>query len=389
MIRGLSNKELRILAYTLLGEAAGEGKKGMEAVAHVIFNRANSGRFPSNPAAVALQKNQFSTWNAVGNGGNEPTKHYSSSSAIFKTALRIVSDVAAGKSTDPTFGATHFATADKKPTWFDSEAPAGEVQIGNHMFGKRIAEVQSVRPTATGSLPAAPRVTGEGLTIRSVKSVPVDPLTGKPIFSAVPTGVTSKVLAPPGVPTGTQLDPSAPVGAGNAGQPSGFGVGTPEPRLKPGAPLGLPGGLFGINQEGVAQRAMLGKTPVLLPRHDPRTANTGGFDLGSLWNDTVKIVQGAATAAGDALNTAGSTVVAATKDPRLKLLAMFTPSTEGTLEDRATGRVGPAAQGGSSGLTGAAPDYGQPKTYMSTADWIAGGSRPGDFVVKNGVPTLV
>lgn len=64
----LTQAEKEILAYTLLGEASGEGRAGMAAVMNVIKNRAESGRYSDNPAAVALQKNsrgirQFSTWN--------------------------------------------------------------------------------------------------------------------------------------------------------------------------------------------------------------------------------------------------------------------------------------------------------------------------------------
>lgn len=103
---------------------------------------------------------------------------------------------------------------------------------------------------------------------------------------------------------------------------------------------------------------------VSLPRHRPDTG--GGGNILTALGD---MISGATTAVGDALSGAGSAIVAATEDPRLKLLAALKPSTEGTLEQRATGVIGQAALGGSMGLTGAAPDYGQPRTYNSLAEW--------------------
>lgn len=64
-----------------------------------------------------------------------------------------------------------------------------------------------------------------------------------------------------------------------------------------------------------------------------------------------------------------------------------TPKPVISLADRTVGTAGLAAYSGQSGagLTGAAPDYGQPKTYLSMADWTAGGSRKGDVVIQNGI----
>lgn len=146
----LSAREKRILAYTLLGEAAGEGRKGMEAVAWVIRNRAESGRYPSKPSAVALQNNgrvyQFSTWNG------DPTSKFSTKSSSYKTALDAIDAVfAADDSADPTRGATHYyassgANAIKKPRWFDAEGGHGAVQIGNHSFSAKREAVQVAQP---------------------------------------------------------------------------------------------------------------------------------------------------------------------------------------------------------------------------------------------------
>lgn len=223
----LTQAEKEILAYTLLGEASGEGRAGMAAVMNVIKNRAESGRYSDNPAAVALQKNgrgirQFSTWNTKENGGNQPISRYRKSSKEFKEALDIVEKVMAGEIPDETGGATHFVTkalfdADK-PGWWDDEAPAGEKQIGNHVFGVRVAQQTAASaaaalagakaanipldtpaplsfpidtPSSTaqrgaGAATSASRAGENGgeLVARIVTTVRIDPVTGLPVRAA-------------------------------------------------------------------------------------------------------------------------------------------------------------------------------------------------------------
>jgi spore germination cell wall hydrolase CwlJ-like protein len=52
----------RIIAQTILGEARGEGKEGMYAVACVIKQRMNSKHWPSTAAKVCLEESQFDFW---------------------------------------------------------------------------------------------------------------------------------------------------------------------------------------------------------------------------------------------------------------------------------------------------------------------------------------
>lgn len=141
----MTDEEIRTLAWTLLGEAGGEGAEGMEAVAHVIRNRALSGRYPSNPAAVALQHNgsgyyQFSTWNAQDKGGNLPRSQYAPGTNHFAIAQGIVERIfSATPGRDPTQGATHYyahSTMDE-PYWWSSEAPKGGKKIGNHTYAAK------------------------------------------------------------------------------------------------------------------------------------------------------------------------------------------------------------------------------------------------------------
>lgn len=138
--------EAEIVAYTILGEAAGEGPAGMAAVAQVIKNRANSGGYPSSPSKVALQKRngtyQFTTWSPK--FGNNPTGTYRRSSPEFEQALKIAKAVLYGDLPDPTGGALNYyansgTNAISAPGWFNNAATGGAVQIGNHVFAARVA----------------------------------------------------------------------------------------------------------------------------------------------------------------------------------------------------------------------------------------------------------
>ena len=55
-------KEQEIIAQTILGEARGEGKQGMYAVACVIKQRMNLKSFPNTAKGVCLEKSQFDFW---------------------------------------------------------------------------------------------------------------------------------------------------------------------------------------------------------------------------------------------------------------------------------------------------------------------------------------
>lgn len=127
----LSDYQRDILARTILGEARGEGASGMAAVAQTILNRSRSGRFPDDPAKVALQDNQFSVWN---NGAGSGKTNYDRSSTEYQNALQIVDAVASGSIPDQTNGALYYHNPSVSPAWANGVNQYGTTRIGNHIF---------------------------------------------------------------------------------------------------------------------------------------------------------------------------------------------------------------------------------------------------------------
>lgn len=126
-------RDERIVALTILGEARGEGKKGMYAVACVIQKRASERNL--TPAKVCHQPYQFSIWNAgKGKIKKESELYYlwKSPSMMYARELArfIYRDDVVLK--DVTLNANHFCNINVKPKWGKGRKPT--VVIGNHKF---------------------------------------------------------------------------------------------------------------------------------------------------------------------------------------------------------------------------------------------------------------
>lgn len=128
--------DIDILARTLWGEARGEGKTGMEAVASVILNRRKDTRWPNTIAEVCLQPRQFSCWNL-----NDPNRakllSVDHADRHFSVAYAIAAAAAADMVTDMTFGANHYLTArlfnsPSRPSWADPTCL--KCAVGSHVF---------------------------------------------------------------------------------------------------------------------------------------------------------------------------------------------------------------------------------------------------------------
>lgn len=163
----LTSYQRDIITRTVLGEARASSPSGMQAVANVIKNRSESGRYPGNPASVALQhsKNgtyQFSAWSSTPGVGNNNV-YLPASSPAYQRASAIVDKVFSGDLPDITNGATsYYAAGTPTPYWWKSEAPHGGVDIGGNIFAQKYSSSAAARAAAgvgTATAAAAARET--------------------------------------------------------------------------------------------------------------------------------------------------------------------------------------------------------------------------------------
>ncbi len=125
-------ENMNIFASTLIGEAGGEGIKGMQAVANVIMNRAR-GDF-SKVGAVCLKPYQFSMWN----GKRDQIKsvvHKAKAHARWKDAMLLIQQAKDGKLQDITGGSDfYFNPKLAMPKWANQFEKT--YTIGQHDFYK-------------------------------------------------------------------------------------------------------------------------------------------------------------------------------------------------------------------------------------------------------------
>lgn len=123
------------LARVLFGEARGEGRAGMEAVAWVVVNRVKQpgSRFPDTVTAVCKQPHQFSCLNA-GDINSRLCASVSEADPLFLTALSVAVAVLSGQVPDPTHGSQYYFVKAMKnpPEW--RRAMKLQVVIGAHAF---------------------------------------------------------------------------------------------------------------------------------------------------------------------------------------------------------------------------------------------------------------
>lgn len=137
---GVRDPETLILALTMWGEARNLGREGMESVGHVIINRSradNPGRFGNGVIGVALHDQQFSCWNRsdpnLGLMGKiDHLDAESSDEEMWKLAVKLARQIAAGRSHDPTKGATYYHASDVNPFWAPTKHYLGK--WGSHLF---------------------------------------------------------------------------------------------------------------------------------------------------------------------------------------------------------------------------------------------------------------
>jgi N-acetylmuramoyl-L-alanine amidase len=130
-----TRKHIDTMARTIYGEARGEkDDQALLAVAHVILNRAAHKNWGDSPKKVALERAQFSCWNA-----NDPNCQLLGQLTLedphFRRAYR-AAIVAMQRTEDPTNGATHYHSVHlkRKPKWAKNRNFKSVGRFGNHAF---------------------------------------------------------------------------------------------------------------------------------------------------------------------------------------------------------------------------------------------------------------
>lgn len=119
--------DLNCMAEALYFEARGEGRKGQAAVAEVILNRVDSGRFPSNVCGVVNQPSQFS----YTIGGRKAIRN----KAVYMRVRQVAEAALSGAPRTLTGGATYFHTPAVRPAW--AHRFQKTTRIGDHIFYRR------------------------------------------------------------------------------------------------------------------------------------------------------------------------------------------------------------------------------------------------------------
>ena len=132
--------DLKCLTRALYHEARGEGEQGMRAVAEVVLNRAENGRFPDTVCAVVEQ--------GAGNGRGcqfsfvcDGSERRRLEQRAWSRAHLLARDMLNGAPRRLTDGATHFHAVRVSPNW--SRVYEMTAQIGSHRFYRPPMEVAS------------------------------------------------------------------------------------------------------------------------------------------------------------------------------------------------------------------------------------------------------
>jgi spore germination cell wall hydrolase CwlJ-like protein len=118
------DEELRCLAGAVYFESRSESLAGQLAVAHVVINRAESGRFPRTLCGVVYQKSQFS----FVRGGQMPA--INTSHRQWRNAVAIAQIARDGSWQNAAPGALFFHARHVSPGWNRPRI----AQIDNHIF---------------------------------------------------------------------------------------------------------------------------------------------------------------------------------------------------------------------------------------------------------------
>lgn len=142
--------DAQIVTCTLYGEARGEPIEGLIAVACVIRNRVDDGRWGETYKRVCLAAAQFSCWNDDGRSANHAevlrvAEQLAQSTTLpdnarLKQCAWVAQGVMGQWLLDNTHASTHYLTGElfqrNPPAWARGRLPAA--QVGHHVFFRGI-----------------------------------------------------------------------------------------------------------------------------------------------------------------------------------------------------------------------------------------------------------
>lgn len=127
-----------LYALCIWREARGEGELGMRAVGHVIWNRHRGGR---SLIRVITDDAQFTSINPPGKTYDPQLDEWPKPpDPRFELAMKLVDEIMAGKSKDPTHGATFYRNPKTATSqWYERHVVQSSnyrrsAVIGNHEF---------------------------------------------------------------------------------------------------------------------------------------------------------------------------------------------------------------------------------------------------------------
>lgn len=126
-------KQIDVLARTLLGEAKANNVDDAIAIACVVVNRIVLPNWPDDAEAVCFQPFQFSCWNTNDPNRARIMKAVSRPGSWFEKCIEIATAAVDRKLPDPTKRSTHYHTPAVKPAWSKKKKPVYET-AGHRFF---------------------------------------------------------------------------------------------------------------------------------------------------------------------------------------------------------------------------------------------------------------
>lgn len=230
-VRPIDPRARDLAIRTIYGEAAQEPPEGQAAVAAVIRNRLESGRYGDSVPRVVLARNQFEPWNTQ--EGRSRMFSLTPDSPRYQAIGDIVDRVFRGEMDDPTQGATHFysptaqaALGRRPPGWAAGQEP---LNIGRHAFYAPEGRVGATDVSARARLADDPAARSPTTVSMAPDSAPT-PKPGEGWWSADPVAEAPREQQGPPAPTSVSAPAKEDIGrvraavaGGTAGLTFNFG----------------------------------------------------------------------------------------------------------------------------------------------------------------------